>query len=90
MSWFCEETRSIRRGEFGRRLSNRISGRFTRRLRWITPLGTGLLVGVFLLMPGSASVANSTDWPAYLFGNDHSSFNAAATAVSTSNVASLG
>ena len=47
------------------------------------------MVGVILLMPGSASAANSTNWPAYLFGNEHSSFNAAATAITTSNVTSL-
>ncbi len=61
----------------------------TRRLRWITPLGAGLLVGMTLLVPGSASADNSVNWPAYLFGNEHSSFNAAATAITTSNVASL-
>jgi polyvinyl alcohol dehydrogenase (cytochrome) len=47
-------------------------------------------VAAFLLLlatPGSAAVP--ADWSAYLFGTEHSSFNAAATAITPANVGAM-
>jgi len=38
---------------------------------------------------GPASAAGSADWPGYLFGSDHTSYNAAATSMTPANVVGL-
>ncbi len=40
-------------------------------------------------MTAFAATQRSVDWAAYLFGNEHSSYNAAATAITTTNAPSL-
>lgn len=44
---------------------------------------------VLMLMTTTGSAAVPADWPAYLFGAEHSSYNAAATAITPANVGSL-
>lgn len=44
---------------------------------------------VLSLMTTTGSAAVPADWPAYLFGAEHSSYNAAATAITPANVGSL-
>lgn len=57
----------------------------------------GLLAALAVLVAGSAGLASATpaaaagssDWPAYLYNNDHSSYNSAVTAITPSNVSNL-
>jgi len=61
----------------------------TRRLAWLTTVQGALVAGAALLVPVPAQAQGASDWPAYLFGNEHGSYNAAATAITTANAGSL-
>jgi len=61
----------------------------TRRLAWLTTVQAALVAGAALLVPVPAQAQGASDWPAYLFGNEHGSYNAAATAITTANAGSL-
>lgn len=57
----------------------------TRRRSFLVALVVAGLVGI--ATPGEGAV--SADWPAYLYGASHSSYNAAATAITPANAGSL-
>jgi outer membrane protein assembly factor BamB len=88
---------------YGRAASSRIESRGVGRVLWWTPVVFAALLGLSLiLLPASASTAQSSprsqagdnqpgnsDWPAYLFGPGHSSYNASATAITPTNAPDL-
>jgi outer membrane protein assembly factor BamB len=67
-----------------------------RRIRWLAlPFAMASVVGAMVLAPASSVLAvgsysiPSTDWPAYLDGAQHHSYNAAETAIKTTNASAL-
>jgi polyvinyl alcohol dehydrogenase (cytochrome) len=57
--------------------------------RALRATATAGALSLMIILTAPAQGAGQANWPAYLFGNEHSSFNAAATAITPANAASL-
>lgn len=67
-----------------------VLARLTRRRAMAAVATVGaLLVTLLGTSAGPAAAQGSADWPTYLYGPGHSSYNAAATAITPSNASSL-
>lgn len=57
--------------------------------RMAAPVAAGILLAALVGAVPAAAQASPSDWPGYLNGSAHSSYNAAATAITPGNAASL-
>ena len=73
----------------GSRSIDRRPGRRARFKGWHAVLVAAVVGGSGLVAGVPASAQGSGDWPGYLFDSGHSSYNADATAITTSNLADL-